>query len=324
MIRRFPREQPFLERTRLRYVHFLHLLSDGKRERASRVPGFVAVFLGHETDLILLLAGEPANAVSMRPGQRSVVPIAAVVDRATQESERGDVAFYGAPEAQLCAMFATVAHPPLDLPDLDVTHPGRLFSRLEEERFDGVLEVREGDAVHYLLLEGGTPQEAFVAEDGAGGSLADRLERLFDPARAAALEVHAYPPVRTLPVQAAPALVQLYARTISGALEALRDPLGAETTVRLFEEARARASAKHAALASYRVGPDGAVKGESVAEADALTDAVAAWLLEALTTASRVAEGIDPAALLERITYENRFALEAQGFFRHLPWPVGR
>lgn len=324
MIRRFPREQSFLERTRLRYVHFLHLLSDGKRERASRVPGFVAVFLGHETDLILLLAGEPANAACMRPGKREVVPIAAVVERAAQESERGDVAFYGAPEAQLCAMFATVAHPPLDLQGLDVTHPGRLFSRLEEERFDGVLEIREGDAVHYVLLEGGTPQEAFVAEDTAGGGVAARLERLFAPGRAAGLEVHAYPPVRTLPVQAAPALVQLYARTVAGALGALRDPLGAETTIRLFEEARVRAGAKHAALASYSVGPDGAVKGDSVADAEALTDAVAAWLLEALTTASRLSDGVDPGALLERITYENRFALEAQGFFRHLPWPAGR
>src|SRR5690606_27144806 len=152
MIRRFPREQSFLERTRLRYVHFLHLLSDGKRERASRVPGFVAVFLGQETDLILLLDGEPANAVCLTPTRRAVVPIGAVVERAEQESERGDVGFYGAPEAQLCAMFATIVHPPLDLPDLDPTHPGRMFSRLEDERFGGVLEVREGDAVHYVLL----------------------------------------------------------------------------------------------------------------------------------------------------------------------------
>src|SRR5690606_63989 len=169
-----------------------------------------------------------------------------------------------------------------------------------------------------------TPREAFIAEDVGGGGLADRLERLFAPARVASLEVTAYPPVHSLPVQAAPALVQLYARTVSGALEALREPLGAEATVRLFEEARARAGVKHAALASYRVGPEGGVEGESVAEAEALTDAVAAWLLEALTTASRVAEDIDPAALLERVTYENRLALEAQGFFRHLPWPVGR
>src|SRR5690606_13713085 len=122
----------------------------------------------------------------------------------------------------------------------------------------------------------------------------------------------------------APALVQLYARTVAGALEALRDPLGVETTVRMFEEARTRAGAKHAALASYSVDADGVVKGESVADAEALTDAVAAWVLEALTTASRLADGVDPGALLERVTYENRFALEAQGFFRHLPWPVGR
>jgi len=324
MIRRFPRERPFLERTRLRYVHFLQLLNDGKRERASRVPGFVAVFLGHETDLILLLAGEPANALCLRPGHRSVVPIATVVERATQESERGDVAFYGAPEAQLCAMFATVAHPPLDLPDLDVTQPGRLFARLEAERFDGVLEVREGDAVHYVLLDGGTPQHAFVADDGSGGDVADRLERLFVPERVRAFEVKAYPPVRSLPIQAAPALVQLYARTVGGALEALRETLGAETAICLFEEARLRAGEKHVALADYRIGPDGAVSGQSVAEAEALTDAVAAWLLEALTAASRLSDGIDPATLLERVTYENRYALEAQGFYRHLPWPVGR
>jgi len=324
MIRRFPREQAFLERTRLRYVHFLHLLSDGKRDRASRVPGFVAVFLGQQTDVILLLNGEPANAISLTPQRRSVVPIATVVDRATQESERGDVGFYGAPEAQLCAMYTTAASEALDMPDLDLTQPGQLFARFEAEGFDGVLEVREGDGVHYLRFMDGVLRDVFLAEDCRGAPLAERVERLFQPERARQLTAQAYPAVSSLPVQAAPALVQLYARTVASALEALREPLGQETAVRLFEEARVRACARHGALVGYRLEANGTVKGESASDAETLTDAVAAWLLEALTTAHRVAKEVDPAGLLERVTYENRFALEAQGFFRHLPWPVGR
>jgi len=323
MLRRFPRRHVFLERTRLRYVRFANLLNDGKHDRAARVPGFVVVFLGDEVELIFLLGGEPANAARLGPAGRCVVPIGAVVARAAAESEHGEVAFYGAPEAQLRAMFATVAAEPLTgLPPLDFVRPGRTFRALEAAGFEGVLELRDGDAVHYLTFEAGRPAEGFFVEEAAGTPLPARLEALLAGPRAASLEAVAYPPVASLPVQAPAALVELYARVLDEAAAALAERLGAEGAARCLKEALERASARHPTLASYCVGPDGRVAGAPVADAAALTAAVAGWLFEALTAAGR-SGAVDPARVLERVARERRFALESQGFFRRLPWPVG-
>ena len=57
MIYRFPSEAAYLPRTKLSYVNLPGILSDGKRDRQARVPGFVAVQLGVAGVVCTLAAG---------------------------------------------------------------------------------------------------------------------------------------------------------------------------------------------------------------------------------------------------------------------------
>jgi hypothetical protein len=322
MIRRFPRDQVFLERTHLRYVHLDNVLTDSKVDRASRVPGFVPVFLGDETEVIFLLNGEPATAARVAPGGRCVLPVAAVVERARAEVERADVAYYGAAVGQLRAMYATLAGAPLDTPSVaDLANPRHMFEELRQSGIDAILELVEQESVHYLVLAGGQPVTGYFADRPNGSPLRDELTRLFDPARRHAMVASLYPAVADLPVQAPKALVDLYARTVEEALRRTAPAVGMDTALVLFQKALVSTRARHPAVAGFRLSPDGQVLGLTAASAEPLTDGVATWVFEGLM-AAQGAGGPDPARLLGDVTRDTRFALQAQGFFKRLPWAV--
>src|SRR5690606_9932771 len=103
MIERFPHEQSYLQRTKLRYINLPNVLSDGKRDRTARVPGYVLVYLGDAVDLLFLIDGEPATAARVSATWRGVVSVRSVLDRANAALERADVAYHGASLGQLSA-----------------------------------------------------------------------------------------------------------------------------------------------------------------------------------------------------------------------------
>ena len=70
MIYRFPRDTDYLPRTKLSYVNLPGILSDGKRDRQARVPGYVAVQLGERCFLIFMREGEPFYAARITPQGR--------------------------------------------------------------------------------------------------------------------------------------------------------------------------------------------------------------------------------------------------------------
>lgn len=319
MIERFPHEQSYLQRTKLRYVNLPNLLNDGKLDRLARVPGYVALYLGDAVDLIFLLHGEPATAARVSARGRAVVSVRSVLDRANAAVERAYVAYHGAPVDQLAAMLATIrGEPVLTASELNPAQPGRMFTMLRERRFDGVLEVREGTAAHYLVLENGLPKSTYLVDRRPGETDADALARLFDRDRARGLTVAAYPGLEGFPIQAPIALVQLYSRIIREAVEAVGARIGTAQANTFFSEALERARARHPALATYRLGPDGRVESDPIDPPEAVTAAVAEWLGDALLRAER-AGAIDGLEVLARITRGHRYALDAQGFFRWLP-----
>jgi hypothetical protein len=322
MIRRFPREQAFLERTHLRYVHLANILTDSKVDRAARVPGFVAVFLGDETELIFLVNGEPVTAARLAAGARGVLPVAAVVERARVEVERADVAYYGAAEPQLRAMFASASLPGEALPpEADLGNPRRFFEVLRQIGFEGVLELIEDDTVHYLIFERGQPADGYIADHMEGVPLREEVVRLFDRTRRGRLAASLFPSIPVLPVQAPKALVDLYARTVGDALQQTSRHAGMQAALEAFESAFVQVSARHPALDGYRLSPEGKVLGRTASAAEPLADGVAAWLFEALVSAQQHGGG-EPSEVLAEITRDTRFVLQAQGFFRRLPWPV--
>lgn len=325
MIYRFPFETAYLPRTRLSYVNLPGILSDGKRERAARVPGFVAIQLGERCFLIFLRDGEAFHSARLEPSGRGAAALSEVLRLVGTESGRGEggqIGYFGAPEAQLQAMLATLLlEPVLWEEPLDPTKPDHFFPRLREKRFSGVLELVDAEgAHHYVVFDKGAYQEGFFTGRDASVPVGEFLKALFGQ-EGPRLKVALFPALEALPMQAQPGFVDLYRRVVGGVMREMATHLGRDQAISLMRRGQAVAALQHPVAASFDLTDEGRVAGDPVSSPEGITEAVAAWLTEALISASDH-YGIDPAATVEKAARDSRFVLAEHGFFTRLPWAL--
>lgn len=322
MIRCFPYEMAYIERTRLRYVRLPNILNDGKVTRSGRLTGLVVLYFGEELGWVFLQNGEPLSAARLRDQRREVVPLSWILQRAQVEEERADIAYYAVPPEQLRAMYSTLAPAPLFRAEhVDASKPGSLLGGLHERRYDGVLEIATERATHYLTFEGGVLRHAFLAECPDDEAVDAGLERVFYGAGRGAITASGFRLVEKIPLQAPAALCDLYLKLIAGTIGELSAAIGAAPAAARFRTAAERLKDKHPELRRLVIAEDGAVSGEVLGTAERLTLAMAALVFEALSSASR-SDSVDPLELYPRVTRPHFHALQAQGFFKHIPWPA--
>src|SRR6185436_3303792 len=87
MLYRFPHDVAYLPRTKLSYVNLPGILTDGKRDRAGRVSGYVSIQLGERCFLVFLRGGEAFNAARLSRDGRGPVALSDVVQLVATESE---------------------------------------------------------------------------------------------------------------------------------------------------------------------------------------------------------------------------------------------
>ena len=322
MIYQFPHEAAFLPRTKLSYVNLPGILSDGKRDRSGRVSGYVAIQLGERCYLVFLRNGEPFNSARIQPGSRAPIALSELIRVVSTESERGEggqIGYYGAPDAQLQAMLATLLHPPAEFgAPIDTTRPDQLFPTLRELRFGGVLELADGGRCHYLSFEDGAFRGGWFCDRDEGKPVGDFLR---DEFTRAGLRATPYPSFPELPVQAGPGFVDLYRRIVGGVLREVSQTAGRETALGLLRRAQDTAAKQHSCVAAFNVTDEGRISGDPVATPAGLTEGVAAWVTEVLIVASDY-HGVDPAATIEKTARDSRFVLAEHGFFQRLPWAL--
>jgi hypothetical protein len=319
----FPRSCTFLERTKLSYINLAGLLTDGKRDRTARVPGYVSIFLGDICYLIFLRAGEPFFAGTIGAGCHSVRPLAEVVRLAAEHVEHGEtgwIGYYGAPDAQLLAMLATLANAPADLiPESDLSNPDRLFPCVQESGFSGVAELTQEGRVHYLCFENGSYRGGYFTGRGPEIPAGEFIRAMFcqgEPVR-----VGLFPPLDEMPKQAPPALVALYRTLVWSIAQDAGSRIGVEQVVDLLERSREESATSHPVLRQLGTCVQLGVHGEPVADGSVLTTAVATWVTGFLGHVGDHAP-IDPIELIERHSRDGRFVLSDNGFFAQLPWPI--
>lgn len=324
MIYLFPHDEAFLPLTKLSYINLPGLLADGKRDRTARVSGFVHIQLGERCFLIFMRNGEPFHSARIQPDSRAPAALGEVLRLVSTESERGEngqIAYFGASEAQLCAMLATLVQEPLRLDEpLDDNRPELLFPRLRDMRFSGILELFDGTRYHYLDFAEGTFRTGWFAGRDPAMPIPEVVRSVFAGA-SGSLRSGVYDGFAELPVQAGPGLVDLYRRLIGGVLRELTNALGRETALGVLRKGQAVAALERPAISAFEISPEGRVGGDPVATPAVLTEGVAAWLTESLISASDH-HGVDPGALVERVARESRFVLAEHGFFSRLPWAL--
>ncbi|MES2177317.1 MAG: hypothetical protein V4550_05585 [Gemmatimonadota bacterium] len=316
---RYPYSRVLLPRTRLAYVHIRNLLSDAKRDRAARVSGYVAIWLPEEFVVLYLQRGELVNACVHDGREFRPIGIGAAVEKVPGEPEYGEICFHEADDEQLACMYATQTLEPTDWPpELRTTDPTALFPYLMATTFDGVVEIVTEGEVNYLRFQHGTVFGAFLS-GSQPGTVVERVSRLFErDRRALHVAVRHWPVPEPLPIQAPTGLVQAY-RDLTTQLVLRLVASGRESAPAIAEHARTTLLYEHPALEGFSF--NGRTPRPVVADANAVTDAIAALINEVLWTASDQ-EGNGPETMLRELTYERRHLYQSAGLFDRLSWKL--
>ncbi|MEO8620844.1 MAG: hypothetical protein ABI625_07255 [bacterium] len=316
---RYPHTRVLLPRTRLAYVHLRNLLTDAKRDRAARVSGYVAIWLPEEFLVLYLQQGELVNACLHDGREFHVVATSAAVEKVPSEPEYGEICFCEAEDEQISCMYTTQTTAPTPWPpELRSNEPSSLFPYLMATTFDGLVEISVDGEANYLLFRHGAAHTAYLS-GGKAGTLIERVSRLFDrDRRALHVTVRHWPDVQPLPAQAASGLVQAYRDlTTSLVLRLVAD--GRESAPAIAEHARQTLVTAHPSLDGFSF--NGRPYRPVVADAESLTDAIAALISEILWTAGTQEED-GPEQMLRELTHERRHLFASAGLFDRLSWKL--
>ena len=316
---RYPSKRVLLPRTRLAYVHLRNLLTDAKRDRGARVSGYVAIWLPEEFLVLYLQQGELVNACSHDGKHFHAIAIGAAVEKVPSEPEYGEICFCEAEPEQLACMYASQTEPVIPWPgELRPTDPTSLFPYLMATTFDGMVEIAADGEVNFLLFKHGVAHTAYLS-GSAEGTLVERVSRLFArDRRVLHMALRHWPLPEPLPFQAATGLVQAYRDlTTSLVLRLVAD--GRESAPAIAEHARQTLAAAHPPLEGFSF--NGRPTKAVVADAEALTNAIAALINEVLWTAVDQ-EGHTPEQMLRELTHERRHLFASAGLFDRLSWKL--
>jgi len=315
----FPHSRVLLARTRLAYVHLRNLLSDAKRDRSARISGYVAVSLPGELVTLYLLRGEVVNATAWDARASHAIAIASALEKIPAEPEYGEICFNEADEELLSCMFESQSTPADPWPDeMSAKDPSVLFPYLMSTTFDGVLEIIANDHVSYLIFTNGTVARAYLS-GGQQGTLVERVAKLFArEGRVGDIRISRRPMPAKLPVQASPALIHAYRELSGNLVQRLRD-LGRDTAPAIAEHARQNLVGTHPSLDGFSFA--GIQVKDPLADSEALTAGVAAWIRELMWAASDH-ESVAPDVLLRELTWDRRHLFQSAGLFNQVPWKV--
>ena len=317
---RFPHERIILPRTRLAYIHVANLLNDAKRERASRVYGYVAIWLPEEVVLLYLQEGEVVTATQTVDARTyRVLPIAEALAHVPPAPEFGWLSFNEAADEQLACMYAAQTRPDLGWPsELAVEQPKKLFPYLMATTFDGMLEVIADDCANYLIFRDGQVKRAYLADDGTTTPIEHVAQLFARGSQRHPLRVRRWEIVPPLPVQARPQLIVAYRELITGMVTRLVAQ-GTSSAAAITEAARLSLLEKHASLEHFAV--TGRTMRDPAADTLTLTTAIAAWIAEVLWTTTTTSD-TPPEKLLRELLFERRHLFQSAGLTDALPWRV--
>ena len=317
----FPASGILVPRTRAIFVHFDNLISFAKRDRDGRVDGYLIGYLPEEVVLLFFRAGELINAASIGPHGRTVTSIAEGLRRLKSDPERSECCYAEAAAEQLKWMFFACAAP-AKLRFVDSRQPEQIFPALASENFTGVLELISQGRVNYLKFASGRFVRGYLCDRPAGGSVVKYMESLFalrsdgsPPAIAGSL----VPEEGDIPAQAHGTQVRVYRELFNRISLAIVAELPSDGR-RKGERASVAVQAVHPVF-SVLTSLSTEDEPSAPISAEALTASFADWTARVLQEVELVSPG-SAERLIRDSTKDQRFVLQAAGYYDKLPWKI--
>jgi hypothetical protein len=314
---RFPKGRSNLQNAKLEFVHLDNILADNKKERASKISGYLEIIYPDMVQLLYLKKGEPVNAGHFSRTERKQISIAEVIEKA-KKSTTGTVSIYETPDELVDMMLATFTVKPI-FKNLDLSNvePDKLFEKLTSVKFDGFLEIKRGVDISFVRFKEGSPASGYFTWK-VDGIAPDVLKAALKAVANApgALIVDAYDKLPVQAEQASPAQIELFVKAMNKLMAELRNIAGPTLVSKTIASSKETASVHYAFLKEFEVGEEIKGEGKIVATPEELGKAFAEWM-DNFVDSFRIVLGKRLDGIVQTALKDFRFALKSSSFGRY-------
>ncbi len=314
---RFPKGRSNLQNAKLEFVHLDNILADNKKERASKISGYLEIIYPDMVQLLYLKKGEPVNAGQFSRTERRQIAIGEVIEKA-KKSTTGTVSIYETPDELVDMMLATFTVKPV-FKNLDLSNvtPDKLFEKLTAVKFDGFLEIKRGVDVSFVRFKEGAPASGYFTWK-VDGIAPDVLKAALKAAATApgAVIVDAYDKLPVQAEQASPAQIELFVKAMNKLMAELKNIAGPTLVSKTIASSKEAAAVHYEFLKEFQVGDEIKGEGKIVATPEELGKAFAEWM-DNFVDSFRIVLGKRLDGIVQGALKDFRFALKSSSFGRY-------
>ena len=314
---RFPKGRSNLQNAKLEFVHLDNILADNKKERASKISGYLEIIYPDMVQLLYLKKGEPVNAGQFSRTERRQIAIGEVIEKA-KKSTTGTVSIYETPDELVDMMLATFTVKPV-FKNLDLSNvtPDKLFEKLTAVKFDGFLEIKRGVDVSFVRFKEGAPASGYFTWK-VDGIAPEVLKAALKAAATApgAVIVDAYDKLPVQAEQASPAQIELFVKAMNKLMAELKNIAGPTLVSKTIASSKEAAAVHYEFLKEFQVGDEIKGEGKIVATPEELGKAFAEWM-DNFVDSFRIVLGKRLDGIVQGALKDFRFALKSSSFGRY-------
>jgi hypothetical protein len=315
---RFPKGRAVLQNAKLEFVHLDNVLADNKKERASKISGYLEIVYPEAVEFLYLKKGEPVNAGHFNRTERKQMSVAEVIDKA-KSSTTGTVSIYETPEELVDMIMATFSvKPAFKNLDLATVETEKVFDKLIGVKFDGFLEIRRGFDMSYLRFKDGAPCSGYFTWKVESLGLEVIKAALKQAATGpGAIVVDAFDKIPIMAEQASQAQVTLFLNALNKIVSELKTIAGPTVVTKTLTSSKEAATVHYPFLNDFDTTAGEAKEtGKITATPEELGKAFAEWI-DNFVDSFRVVLGKRLDGVVQAALKDFRFALKASSFGRH-------
>ncbi|MEW6685608.1 MAG: hypothetical protein AB1393_05310 [Candidatus Edwardsbacteria bacterium] len=312
---RFPKGRVVLSNAKLEFVNLDNVLADSKKERASKISGYLEILYPEGSEILFLKKGEPVNAARFTREERKILTIIEVIEKA-KKSVTGTVNIYETGDELIEMMLATLTLKHL-FKDLNVqaTDPEKVLSKLAQVKFSGFLELRKGVEVSYVRFKEGNPVTFYPSGKGAEPTEVEGLVKLLISTQIGETPtlVDGYEKLAEIPEQATPAQITLFVNTLNKIVGEVKNIAGPTLVQKTLLTSKETIAVKYPCVKDLSIDSDSRLSGNILVTPDELSRIFAEWI-DLFVDSFRVVLGKRLDTLVQNSFKDYRFALKSTNF----------
>ncbi|TET24940.1 MAG: hypothetical protein E3J78_00305 [Candidatus Cloacimonadota bacterium] len=312
---KFPRKKVILENAKLDFVNIDNVLSASKKERASKISGYVMLKYPNSYDIILLREGEAINAGRFTRKGREILPIEDVVKKA-KSSSSGLISVYETDTEVIRMLLTTLREKPIfknkDVSEVDIV---KLIKKLIELKYSGFFEIKKGISFSFVSFENGYAKKGFFSDKlGVPLSNEEFLKTLLKASEKEGVKLSAFKLIVSGDEQAPPSAITLFINVVTDLSKRIASIVGESLAKRTISMAFDKTRELYEWLSGFKV-KGLALEGTAAVSSSNLTDGFA-YLIKDLIEFYKPILGARIEDIVRNTLKDYRFALKNMGFYK--------